>query len=84
MKGLNVFLWIGTPGLFVLVVFFVWTARHQSDPVSARSLHSVVAVQSPVLIPYGPVPAALYYGVRTGVAFWLQMLGCRWLGLPDK
>ena len=40
MKGLTGFLWIGTPALFLLVGFFVWTARHQSDPVSDTLIRS--------------------------------------------
>jgi hypothetical protein len=40
MKGLNAFLWIGTPAVFSLIGFFVWTARHQSDPVSVITTQS--------------------------------------------
>ncbi|WP_217333073.1 hypothetical protein [Rhodanobacter sp. C05] len=34
MKGLNVFLWVGTPLLFLLVGALIWTAHQQNDPVS--------------------------------------------------
>lgn len=31
MRGLNLFLWIGTPALFLLVGLFVWTVRRAND-----------------------------------------------------
>ncbi|WP_139350463.1 cytochrome c-type biogenesis protein CcmH [Rhodanobacter sp. B04] len=36
MKGINAFLWLGTPVLFLLVGALVWIAHQANDPVSPR------------------------------------------------